>query len=201
MKLIIMSKPTFFVEEDKILSTLFEEGLDKLHLYKPESSPLYSERLLSLLPTECYKSIKVHNHFYLKNEFNLGGIHIDNTETAVPEGYKGHFGRTCNDINMLKAAKKKADYVFLKNIFDNPFRNETASFSMDTIKQAARQGLIDKHIYALGGVTIDNIRQAKDMGFGGIVICDDLWNKFDIHNELNYKELITYFIKLRKALS
>ena len=36
MKLIIMTKPTFFVEEDKILTALFDEGLDNLHLYKPE---------------------------------------------------------------------------------------------------------------------------------------------------------------------
>ena len=35
MKLILLTKSTFFVEEDKIISTLFEEGLDNLHLYKP----------------------------------------------------------------------------------------------------------------------------------------------------------------------
>ena len=29
MKLIIMTKPTFFVEEDKILTALFEMGLDR----------------------------------------------------------------------------------------------------------------------------------------------------------------------------
>ena len=50
MKLAIMTKSTFFVEEDKILAALFDVGLDNLHLYKPETSPIYSERLLSLLP-------------------------------------------------------------------------------------------------------------------------------------------------------
>ena len=44
-----MTKPTFFVEEDKILGNLFEEGLENLHLYKPGASPMYSERLLTLL--------------------------------------------------------------------------------------------------------------------------------------------------------
>lgn len=38
-----MTQPTFFVEEDKILSSLFEEGLDILHLHKPDSSPMYAE--------------------------------------------------------------------------------------------------------------------------------------------------------------
>ncbi len=48
MKLVLMTKSTFFVEEDKIISSLFEEGLENLHLYKPDSTPIYSERLLSL---------------------------------------------------------------------------------------------------------------------------------------------------------
>ena len=51
MKLILMTQPTFFVEEDKILTSLFDEGLDNLHLYKPASEPIYSERLLTLLST------------------------------------------------------------------------------------------------------------------------------------------------------
>ena len=75
MKLVIMTKSTFFVEEDKILATLFEEGMDNLHLNKPDSPPMYSERLLSLLPEETYRKITVHDHFYLKNEY-LSLIHI-----------------------------------------------------------------------------------------------------------------------------
>lgn len=34
MKLAIMTKSTFFVEEDKILSSLFDEGMDNLHLFQ-----------------------------------------------------------------------------------------------------------------------------------------------------------------------
>ena len=52
MKLVLMTQPTFFVEEDKILTSLFDEGLEHLHLYKPGSEPMYSERLLTLLPEE-----------------------------------------------------------------------------------------------------------------------------------------------------
>ena len=42
---------------------------------------------------------------------------------------------------------------------------------------------------------------AKELGFGGVVICGDLWNRFDIHNERDFKELILHFEKLRKAIS
>ena len=63
-----MTKPTFFVEEDKILGNLFEEGLENLHLYKPGASPMYSERLLTLLGDDYRNRITVHGHFYLKED-------------------------------------------------------------------------------------------------------------------------------------
>lgn len=175
--------------------------MDSLHLYKPDSSPMYSERLLTLLPEDYYRKITVHEHFYLKSEYNLGGIHIDRPEEVVPKGYKGQVSRTCTDIEMLKPMKKECNYVFLKNIFDCiEFPEEKSSFSLAQIEEAAKRGLIDKKVYALGGMSLENVRMAKDLGFGGIVVCGDLWSRFDIHNQIDFKELITHFQKLRKAV-
>jgi hypothetical protein len=70
MKLIVVTTPTFFVEEDKIITALFEEGLDVLHLRKPETPAMYSERLLTLIPDKYHRRIVTHEHFYLKEEFN-----------------------------------------------------------------------------------------------------------------------------------
>ena len=202
MKLAITTKSTFLVEEDKILSSLFDEGLDDLHLFKPGSSPMYSERLLTLLPEDYYRKITVHDHFYLKQEYDLAGIHLDNPTDNLPDGYKGKFSRTCTDLSQLKEMKKKSQYVFLKNIFDCiEFKEEKSSFSLQQLELAAGNGLIDKKVYALGGMSLENIKIAKALGFGGVVICGDLWNRFDIHNEKDYKELIAHFEKLRKAVS
>lgn len=46
MKLVIQTLPTFFVEEDKILTALFDEGMDILHINKPNSEPLYAEAVV-----------------------------------------------------------------------------------------------------------------------------------------------------------
>ena len=201
MKLIVMTKPTFFVEEDKILANLFDEGLKNLHLHKPSSSPMYSERLLTLLGEDLAGKITVHNHFYLKEEYKLKGIHIDDARTEAPTGYKGNITRTCHAISELKEAKKHSNYVFLQSIFDSQtVSSEKQSFTMEELKEASRQGLIDKKVYALGGMNLDNIKIAKDLGFGGVVICGDLWNRFDIHNELDYKDLLQHFERLRKTV-
>ena len=202
MKLIVMTKPTFFVEEDKILTNLFEEGLENLHLYKPGASPMYSERLLTLLGEDYHSKITVHGHFYLKEEYHLKGIHIDDAHTEPPTGYKGNVSRTCHLIEELKEAKKKSNYVFLHSIFDSQTNiDEKASFTMEQLEEAAKNNLIDKKVYALGGMNLDTVKAVKDLGFGGIVICGDLWNRFNIHNEIDYKALLSHFEKLRKTIS
>ena len=201
MKLAVITRPTFFVEEDKILASLFDEGLDNLHLYKPGSSPMYSERLLTLLPEDVCKKITVHDNFYLKEEYKLKGIHIDDETSPVPDGYKGHVSRTCTHLDKLKEAKRNADYVFLKYIGNSQSEpDQKASFTPSQLENAARQGLIDKHVYALGGMNLDNVKMAKDLGFGGIVICGDIWNRFNIHQGIDYQALIDHFCKLRKAI-
>lgn len=202
MKLIIMTKSTFFVEEDKILVTLFEEGMDNLHLYKPLTSPVYSERLLSLIPEDFYNKITVHDHFYLKEEYRLNSIHIDTPTLTPPLNYKGHISRTCTKLEQLKEMKKQSNYVFLRNIFDSQSEPEQKSdFTMNDLEKAADNGLIDKKVYALGGMNTDNLQIARDLGFGGVVICGDLWNRFDIHNQNDYKKLINHFERLRKIIS
>ena len=201
MKLIVMTRPTFFVEEDKILANLFEEGLENLHLYKPGAAPMYSERLLTLLGEDYNRKISVHGHYYLKEEYNLRGIHIDDAFTEPPVGYKGNLSRTCHAISELKGTKKRANYVFLHSIFDSQTNaDEKQSFTREELEKASKEGLIDKKVYALGGMNLDTIRLIKDLGFGGVVICGDLWNRFNIHHEIDYRELLNHFELLQKTI-
>lgn len=200
MKLILLTTPDFFVEEDKILTALFEEGLDILHLRKPGTEPVYSERLLTLLPDCHHHQIVVHDHFYLKDEFNLKGIHLNSRNPEAPANYKGHLSKSFHSLEELKEDKKSFNYVFLSPIFDSISKsNYTSAFKYDDLKAAAEKGIIDKKVMALGGVTSENMNVVKDLGFGGAVILGDLWNRFNIHSTLDYRELINHFRKLRKA--
>ena len=73
MKLIVVTTPTFFVEEDKIITALFEEGLDVLHLRKPETPAMYSERLLTLIPDKYHRRIVTHEHFLSERRIQPDG--------------------------------------------------------------------------------------------------------------------------------
>ncbi len=81
MKLIVVTTPTFFVEENKIITALFEEGLDILHLRKPETPAMYSERLLTLIPEKYHRRIVTHEHFYLKRRVQSDGYPPECTQS------------------------------------------------------------------------------------------------------------------------
>ena len=200
MKLILLTSTEFFVEEDMILTTLFEEGLDILHLRKPDSEPVYCERLLSLIPEEYHSRIVVHDHFYLKEEFNLMGIHLSRRNTMLPQGYTGPVTRTCYSIQEVAENRQECQYIILRNIFNSISEPENrASFTESELRDAARQGIIGRRVMAEGGVSLENIPQVRDLGFGGVVVRGDLWKRFNIHSGCDFKDLIDHFRRLRKA--
>lgn len=199
MKLILLSTPDFFVEEDTIISALFEEGLDLFHLRKPDTEPIYSERLLTLIPQQWHNRIVVHDHFYLVDEFNLRGVHLSEKHNNLPQNYHGTRSRSCHSLEELQL-RRDLDYVFLSPIFDSiTYPNRHAAYTPVQLHDATRAGLIDRKVMAAGGVNSDTLPLLSDYGFGGAVILGDLWTRFNIHSGLDYKEVIAHFRKLRKA--
>ena len=91
--------------------------------------------------------------------------------------------------------------MFLHSIYDSQTnKDEKASFTREELEAASKEGLIDKKVFALGGMNIDNVKEMKELGFGGVVICGDLWNRFNIHNEIDYKALLNHFERLLKMI-
>lgn len=89
------------------------------------------------------------------------------------------------------------DYVFLSPSPDD--KQEASSMALE--EDLATMGkLIDKKVYAAGGVTIDNLLQLKERGFGGAVLYGEIWNRFNIFSNQDYKDLINHFRKLKKII-
>ena len=199
MKLIVVTAPTFFVEEDKIITALFEEGLDILHLRKPETPAMYSERLLTLIPQKYHKRIITHEHFYLQEEFSLMGIHLNTRNPKEPHDYSGHISCTCHSLDEVRNKKHFYDYLFLSPIYNCITKTGvTSGFTAEELRQAEKSKIIDSKVMALGGITSDNILEIKDYGFGGAVIMGDLWNKFNACTDREYLEVIRHFKKLKE---
>ena len=199
MKLIVVTAPTFFVEEDKIITALFEEGLDILHLRKPETPAMYSERLLTLIPQKYHKRIITHEHFYLQEEFSLMGIHLNTRNPKEPHDYSGHISCTCHSLDEVRNKKHFYDYLFLSPIYNCITKSGvTSGLHSRRVAASRKSKVIDSRVMALGGITPDNILEIKDYGFGGAVVMGDLWNKFNACTDRDYLEVIRHFKKLKK---
>lgn len=187
MKLFIETHPDFFVEENAILDVFFNEGLDFLILNKPNSNPQFCERLLTLINKRWRNKIIVNDHFYLKEEFNLKGIHLSDLHKELPKGYSGFYTRSCNTIEEIDYWKRRCQFVI------TPKLDEELTHRYQTAK------VLSDKVIANEIMTIDNVKKYRDMGFGGVVAADAIWKQFDHHSSVSYKQLIDFYKKLRKA--
>ena len=195
MKLLLMTTPNFFVEEHQILTMLFDEGLDILHLRKPHTEPIYSERLLSLLPEAYRNRIVVHDHYYLKNEYRLRGIHL-NPRNEPPQKLKGSVSASATTLADVARIKRSVDYVLFTPQMETP--GQDARYSDRQIDEWGETKVIDSKVMLMGGVTLENVARVKRAGFGGVVLYGTIWNHFDQWGTADFKGIAASFRKIRK---
>lgn len=199
MKLILLSTPDFFIQEHIILNALFDEGLDCFHLLKPNSEPIYCERLLKLIDKQWRKHIVTHEHFYLKSEYKLQGIHLSTRNPNPPPRYRGQVSCSCYSLDDVVRRKPFCDYLFLSQVFDSITKPGLMSnLSPEVLTEAQANGIIDSKVMAFGGISLETIDAVKSYGFGGCVIFGDIWKRFDFHLSSSYRDVIEYFKQLKR---
>jgi hydroxymethylpyrimidine kinase/thiamin-phosphate pyrophosphorylase len=178
MKWIIITSPEFLSGEATFISKLFSQGLDLLHLRKPEASLEAYKRLLLQIPKHWYSRIVLHEHFALAEKFGLHGIHLNRRCSQVPDSFRGSISCSCHTLEEVKKQKASKDYVFLSPIFDSISKvGYHAAFSPTLLKQAAIENVIDEKVIALGGITAKNIPLVKEWHFGGVALLGDIWKR------------------------
>ena len=73
MELMVMTSPDKFRSEIYIVIKLFENGLETLHLKKPNFSKRHYKDYINHIPKEYHKNIIIHNYFSLVYNFKLKG--------------------------------------------------------------------------------------------------------------------------------
>ena len=178
MKWIIITSPEFLSGEAAFISKLFSQGLDLLHLRKPEASLEAYKQLLLQIPEQWHNRIVLHEHFELAEEYKLHGIHLNRRCSVTPNAYHGSISCSCHTIEEVITQKDSKDYVFLSPIFDSISKvGYHAAFSPTSLKQAAIENVIDEKVIALGGITANNIPLVKEWHFGGVALLGDIWKR------------------------
>ncbi|MBL7884025.1 MAG: thiamine phosphate synthase [Bacteroidia bacterium] len=197
MKLIVISSSSAIENEIKIITQLFEAGLETFHLRKHRQSTKKIKAFLSEIPKQYHNRIVLHSHHKLARTFNLKGIH--HTKTHRKKKFKTWFITRLiqmrhpsilittsygNIGSMLEQEKKyNYDYAFLSPIFDSLTNKYQSGYTEHSLKSAMQKS--DKQIIARGGTSIDTLEKVNELGFAGVALYSCIWKKKDPVAEFN----------------
>lgn len=156
MKLIIITPPKNEKGEISTIKSLFEHGLECLHVRKPELSKDEIEDYINEIPAIYHSKVVLHS---------------DYPKFHSLEELKGYTG--------------KAEYAFLAPVFDSISKTGHKSPFTDRLYNFLRfdpelhKAIKNKKIIALGGVDEDKIDLLRKTGFYGVAILGALWQAKD----------------------
>ena len=119
MKLIIITSPDFIPDEARIVTELFKAGLDLLHVRKPDADVHAVENLLQGIAPEYRTRIVIHDFFFLKDKYLLGGIHLNSRHPEAPANYEGILSRACHSLEEVETTVSLFNYVLMSPVYDS----------------------------------------------------------------------------------
>ncbi|MDO4190287.1 MAG: thiamine phosphate synthase [Bacteroidales bacterium] len=180
-QLIYITTPHFWKGEADAINRLMDEQDFVLHLRKPNATENEVTTLLNQILPMFYARIVLHEHFHLCADFQLRGAHLNSRCNVLPDGFSGTVSRSCHSLEELEIYNKQNfNYLTLSPIFDSISKKGYASnFTVEELKKAANDGIINHKTIALGGVTTNRLPILKDIGFGGAALLGDVWKKWN----------------------
>ena len=191
MKLAVLTKPTFFIEEDKIITRLFEEGLDCLFLYKEYAHPQFMERLLNLIPKKYHKKIYTCNN-RLMQEYKLAGTLFTPGSNPPMGNEKGKLVGYAHNLKELGDLRSIYDIVC--------FGPLGRTFHQSNELNEIGKKMINRKTWAYGNIDEANLKRLPAYGFGGVILDEQLWANFDACRSTDYTDLLDRFKRLKKAV-
>lgn len=174
--IIIITRPEYFTGEAETVNRMFQLGLERLHIRKPESSEADLESLIQQIERQYHHRLVLHDHHRLAVKYELGGIHLNGRNPLPLSGFDGTVSCSCHSIDELKSNPHSCAYRTLSPIFDSISKQGyRTAFTPEELRAAADTGIIDSSVYALGGVTVDRLPLLKGYGFGGALLLGEPW--------------------------
>ncbi|MBS1646267.1 MAG: thiamine phosphate synthase [Bacteroidetes bacterium] len=171
-KIILITPELFLEHEIEILISLFQNGLQHLHVRKPQASKSELKAYLQQIPKKYHKKIVIHTQYALAEELGLKGIHL--TEKTRKKAHKQKIiSASFHTISDILRSKKKYEYVFLGPVFDSLSSSKKhGSFGFQELDKLFQKR---KNVMALGGIQASNMKQIKQIGFAGAAMIGAIW--------------------------
>ena len=181
MDVLLITQPKLKSKEAYFIGKLFDAGLKKLHIRKPDYNAIQISRLLDEIPDHFLSRIVMHRHPELVADYSLAGYHHADGEVA--RNFCGTVSRSLHSLKDLVTIDEELDYVFFGPVFKSISKNEyRPKVPLESIKKVINEISKNKKrpkIYALGGVRRKKIALLKYAGFDGFALLGSVWGHGD----------------------
>ena len=116
-------------------------------------------------------------HFSSIEESEPVGLNFQSSHSLEKDGsYSSPSSLSSEVLDEVFSGSFSFDYVFLSPIFNSISKpGYNAAFTQEQLLQAAASPAFSQKVYALGGVSAENLPQVSRMGFAGAVLLGDVW--------------------------
>lgn len=187
MNIIVISPSKTPDNETRIVTELFEHGLQTFHLRKPSMTTKEMRQYIESIPAHFHNRIVIHSHHQLLKSFPLKGIHLtrQHLKRKFYSALRVRFLKmrrpgiivttSFHKIATLYENKKKYDYVLLGTIFDTVSDKFNAGYNPHTLRAALEKSTTP--VVARGGTHAGNVGTCHELGFAGMIFYSGVWKQ------------------------
>jgi thiamine-phosphate pyrophosphorylase len=186
--MIVITNPIPIANEISTIHSLFENGLELLHIRKPNFAETEMKQFLSEINHNYWKHLVLHNHHHLASSFGINRIHFSESKrkTLLMLPGKSPFDpHKTNDFHLSTSVHSIADfndlncaleYAFLSPVFPS-ISKENYSSKTNLLEAIKNRTNFRTKLIALGGIESKNITQALENGFDNVASLGTIWNQ------------------------
>jgi thiamine monophosphate synthase len=189
MKLVIVTNPYDVKFETSIINRLFSEGLDELHIRKPDYDKKDMKKFINEIDPEYHHKLVLHSFYSLVHTFDIRRIHLAHDwiinaatnlylNSVILKGKKVSKSMTIVHCDFLYRPIAGINEYMLGPIFTKfSYHVDKQLIPTEDLEKSLRHSKLP--VTALGGVSSDNLEFLKSVGFNGLAMQSNIWKNAD----------------------
>lgn len=181
--MIVITNPIPTTNEISTIHSLFENGLELLHIRKPDFSAVEMKVFLLEIKLEFRQQLVLHSHHQLAPAFGINRLHLSENirKEICPEmlylyNEQGvHLSTSTHDIESFNDLRIFFEYSFLSPVFPSISKTNYQS-DTDLFESIKSRTNFSTRLVALGGLSSENISKTIEAGFDNVALLGSIWN-------------------------
>lgn len=164
--------------EYETMDWLFAQGVDRYHVRRPEATFEQVKNCLNRVRKEYRSKTSIHSRHELKSTYAPCGIH-HTSNSEFDSNFQGTQSKSFHSIEEIKNNKHAYDFGFLSPVFPSISKvGYKADFDEKELQKLNEETPFP--LYALGGISHETAKKAKELGFAGVVLFGTIWEEIRI---------------------